>query len=65
MKAEFTLHRPHGEQIKFTVEAPEGELDWLENMFTRGNGGAIVRRNIPYDLETDAPWPVGPRLEDM
>lgn len=65
MKAEFTLVPRTGIEVKFEVEAPKAELDWLEQVLVVGARGVVVRRDVPYQPEPEAPWPTGPILEDM
>lgn len=66
MRAKFTLHTELGKLISFEVEAPKSELDWLEEVLVHGAVcQPVVRQDIPYQPELDAPWPIGPTLEDM
>jgi hypothetical protein len=63
VKYEFTIHSP--QPFTFTVDMSAEDCDRLELFLIMGSDHAIERRELPYQPEPEAPWPIGPTLEDM
>lgn len=64
MKVEFTIHSPMA--FVFVAELRnDTEAATLAGVLAEGQNYPVSYRRMPYQPEPEAPWPVGPLLEDM